>query len=361
VETLESDTDVLWNAVDRTIDGATVSGLLANKLGPLGANRLRRLGRPVPLALQYEERAASVNMLTAAPLLQRIRSSCDGPLLIFKGPEVARLYPSAARRFGDIDLLVSDAQETQRLLLDAGFVASPDPDHAEIEGHHHLQPLKWPSIPLRIEVHSRPNWPPELAPPNVSEIFAASRPTQLGIEGVSAPRPDHHALILAAHAWRDVALDTLRDLIDIAAVSDGLDRNELDAAARRWGIGRIWQQTQRTIDALFFDGRRTFPLRTWARHIVEVRERTVFETHLERHASGFAYLPPRAAVARLGKVVVEEVRPSPGETWRDKLQRSRTAAAHASLPATTRERGIGQTTPLADVVPPERPSDDSER
>ena len=232
---LERDSPDLWDSVDRVIDRATVSGLLANKLGPLGADRLRRLGRPVPSALQYEERAASVNMLTAVPLLQRIRASCKGPMLVFKGPEVARLYPSGARRFGDLDLLVADAEAAQSSLLAAGFVVSPDPEHAAIEGHHHLQPLKWPVIPLRIEVHSRPNWPPELSPPDVTEIFAASVPTPLGVDGVLAPSSDQHALLLAAHAWRDVALDSLRDVIDIAAVADGLDRGELAGAAKAWG------------------------------------------------------------------------------------------------------------------------------
>jgi Uncharacterised nucleotidyltransferase len=355
----ESATPDLWKSVDRLIDRATVSGLLAHKLGPLGANRSRRLGRPIPSALQYEERAATVNMLTAVPLIERIRSSLDGPILVFKGPEVARLYPSGARRFSDIDLLVPDAQAAQRSLLDAGFVASPDPEHREIQGHHHLQPLMWPQIPLRIEMHSRPNWPRQFLPPAVSEIFAASHQTDLGIEGVSAARPDHHALILAAHAWRDVALDTVRDLIDIAAVADGLDRAELAAAAKSWGIGRIWQQTQRTIDALFFERPSTIPLRTWARHVIEVRERTVFETHLERYASGFTYLPFRSALVRLGKVVVEEVSPLPNETWRDKLKRTRTAAAHAGLPTTTRERGLRQTT-LGDVpAPPASASEES--
>ena len=106
-----------------------------------------------------------------------------------------------------------------------------------------------------------------------------------------------------------------------------------------------------TIDALFFGRPRTIPLRTWARHLVEVRERTVFETHVERYAAGFTYLPPRTAVTRFGKVLVEEVRPLEGETWLEKLKRSRTAAANAGLPATTRERGIGKTTRIADAAP----------
>jgi hypothetical protein len=344
--TSDAPTQELWAAVDRLVDGATVSGLLAHKLGALGANRLRRLGLTVPTVLQYEERAASVNMLTAVPLIKRIRASCDGTLVLLKGPEVARLYPSGARRFGDLDILAPEAAETQQALLAAGFVVSPDPDDDAIEGHHHLQPLVWPTIPLRIEVHERPNWPLDVRPAPLREIVDASVPTSFGIDGVRVPRPDHHALLLAAHAWRDVPLDTLRDLVDIAAVAQGLDRAQLQSTAEEWGIGRIWKSTRRTIDALFLGGARTLPLRTWARHLEQVRERTVFETHLERHVSGFSYLPPARALGDAARAVGEDIRPLPGETWGEKLRRMRVAATHARLPMTTRDRGLGQATPL---------------
>lgn len=35
-------------------------------------------------------------MLIAPPLLERIRAACDGPLVLVKGPEIARLYPGGA-------------------------------------------------------------------------------------------------------------------------------------------------------------------------------------------------------------------------------------------------------------------------
>jgi hypothetical protein len=59
---------------------------------------LRRRGDTVPKPLVLEERAASLTMLTAVPLMERVRASCDGPLVLVKGPEVARVYPENAHR-----------------------------------------------------------------------------------------------------------------------------------------------------------------------------------------------------------------------------------------------------------------------
>lgn len=86
----------LWDATDDLIAGATLPGILAHKLGPLAAKRLRRLGEPVPGPLVLEERAASLSMLTAIPLIERVRAGCDGALVLIKGPEVARLYRGGA-------------------------------------------------------------------------------------------------------------------------------------------------------------------------------------------------------------------------------------------------------------------------
>ena len=54
--------------------------------------------------LQYSARIAAIANASAPLLLERIRAICEGPLLLFKGPEVARLYPGSARGFGDLDL-----------------------------------------------------------------------------------------------------------------------------------------------------------------------------------------------------------------------------------------------------------------
>lgn len=76
--------------------------------------------------------------------------------------------------------------------------------------------------------------------------------------------------MIAAHTWHHEPLRTLRDLIDIAAISARVDKRELDRTAAAWGLGRLWRTTDRAIEALFYSGRKTFPLRTWSRHLVSV-------------------------------------------------------------------------------------------
>src|SRR5438876_12119229 len=94
----------LWRSLDRLLEQADVPGAIAHKLGPLAAHRLRRLGRPVPPALEDEERAATLANAPVVPLLERIRASTEGPLVPFKRPEVSHQNPSRARRLADVDL-----------------------------------------------------------------------------------------------------------------------------------------------------------------------------------------------------------------------------------------------------------------
>ena len=76
----------LWTAVDDLLARADLEGILANKLGPLEARRLRLRGDPVPKRLAAEEQLARASMMAAIPLLGRIREIVDGPLLLLKGP-----------------------------------------------------------------------------------------------------------------------------------------------------------------------------------------------------------------------------------------------------------------------------------
>lgn len=350
----------LWAATDRLLERAPLAGILTHKLGPLAASRLRRLGRPLPPPLLAEERAASLAMLTAIPLIHRVRNGCEGPLLLLKGPEVAQLYPRNGRRFGDIDVLTATADEVQRSLLGSGFLLG-EPDFDMSDGlHHHLHPLRWPTIWLNVEVHAGPNWPPRAQRPPLGEILEAAVPSACGIEGVSAPHPLHHTLILASHAWRHEPLFALRDLIDIAVLSEGLDAGELDRLAARWGIGRIWATTRGAAEALLYGGRRTAPLRSWARHLEQVRERTVLENHLQRWLHAFWELPPTAALEQTAQVLRGEVAPAEGESWGTKLGRIAGAvrnpgAAVEHSPVTPRPAGLPADTheqPTADDVAP---------
>jgi hypothetical protein len=269
-----------------------------------------------------EERAAAVSMLTAVPLLERIREHHEGPLLLVKGPDVARLYPGTARRFGDLDLLFEDAAEVHATLAANGFVEVEDPDFEFTPDHHHLQPLRWPTLPLLVEVHKAPNWPRAAArPAPLAEIREARVPSALAVDGLWTPAPLHQALILAVHAWSHVPLHTLRDLIDVAAVAAPLDERELERTAKRWGIGRIWRTTSDAIDAVFYGGRETVPLRIWARHLERIRKQSFLESHVSRLLRPYWEAPAHRATLSLARALGDAVTPLPGETWGEKLRR----------------------------------------
>jgi hypothetical protein len=337
----------LWSAIDRLLGGATIPGILAHELGPLAAYRLRQLGDPVPLPLQLEERAASLSMLTAVPLLERIRASCEGPLMLLKGPEVATHYPGRARRFGDVDILSAQAEDIQRSLVGQGFLEVEEPEHEAIHDHH-LQPLQWPAIPLKVELHVTPNWPVRAIPPPLEVLFEAAEPSSVGVAGVLAPSSLHHALIVSAHAWRHEPLQTLRDLFDVAVMSAGVDAAELERTARKWGIGRMWKTTRAAIDAVFYGGRLTAPLRSWARHLPRVRDRSVFERHLESLVHGYWELPPHLATVDLAQALRQSVTPAAGETWGDKLARARRALRNPRAPTDRTPRRIEGRVPPRD-------------
>ena len=57
-----SSQDDLWHAVDRVLAAGSPERAHAHGLGPLEAQRLRRIGKPVPEALATEARLASFAM-----------------------------------------------------------------------------------------------------------------------------------------------------------------------------------------------------------------------------------------------------------------------------------------------------------
>ena len=268
--------------------------------------------------------------MTAVPLLGRIRSCCEGKLLLLKGPEVGVLYPGRARSFVDIDLLAPDPQAVYDALSANDFVEVDDP-LLPVE-HHHLPPLQWPPLWLRVEIHLRPMWPDGIAPPPLEEIVEAAVPSRLGLAGISAPRPAHHALILAAHDWVHEPLYTLRDLLDIALVARLSTDEELERTARAWGIERLWHTTRGAVEALFGGGRETAALRVWGRHLRAVRERSVLDSHLQRWLNGFWGLPPELALRSTVDAFYRSALPDPGESWRAKLTRVKHAVRHPRQP-----------------------------
>jgi hypothetical protein len=329
---------LLWSSVDALIDSASIDGILAHKLAPLAAVRRRAVGQPVPDVFAAEERIASLAALIADPVLRRIRDVGDGPLVLLKGPEVAALYPRNGRRFRDIDVLVPNADGLHRALREHGFVEMET--SFEHDEHHHLTPLRWPTVPLYVEVHSSPNWPPDFQPPSLAEILEASVPSVVGIEGISAPSRLHHALLLAAHAWRHEPLKTLRDLVDVAVLSADEDPAELQSVAASWGLGRVWDTTRRATGSLFLGERPSAALRIWARHLPAVRERTVFETHLQAALHPFwERSAGSAAIKALGSIRADLV-PAEGESWGTKLGRVPRAIREAQLPHTRRPEQV---------------------
>jgi hypothetical protein len=316
-------TSPLWRSVDALLERGSPDGLRAHKLGPL--------------ASREEQRAASVGAMLAPALVRRIRDAVDGEIVLLKGPEVAALYPAGGRRFSDVDLLVRDADAVQSWLLGAGFVEDEEAVHRD--DHHHLHPLRLPSIWLGVEVHSTPNWPlGATAPPPLDEIFAAAVPSVLGIEGVSAPNRAHHALLLAAHAWRHQPLHLLRDLLDVAALAEGVPEHELHETAEHWGIGKVWRTTYRAVGAIFFGEPDPLPLRLWARHLKEVRTETVLEEHLQRWLHPYWEQRFLSALRDSLTMVGRDLTPAAGETWRERLGQNFDALRHLRAPAASRNR-----------------------
>src|SRR5262245_23510204 len=113
----------LWESVGRLVERAvSLADLQSHRLELLALTRWWELGRPIPPALVEAARVPTVAALAAPALLQRVRDSCDGPIVLLKGPETAACYPVASSRpFDDLDLLVPDALTVQRDLIGAGF------------------------------------------------------------------------------------------------------------------------------------------------------------------------------------------------------------------------------------------------
>jgi Uncharacterised nucleotidyltransferase len=321
----------LWRGVDALVDRMEVDAIRANGLEAYAARRLRETGRDVPADFTHRERATRAAMMIAPNVLARAREAYSGRLLVFKGPEVAALYPSSSSRsFSDIDLIADDADAAQKALLAAGFEEVPDPED-EYAGIHHLVPLRWPSLPIEIEIHDAPKWPDHLPLPPKDELLAEAVESRVA-PGFEAPAPHHHALLLAAHSWGHTPLRSLRDLVDVAAMAEVADPQLTEAAARRWRFERVWRTTKSVADWLVGRAQRPAAVTLFARHLIALREATVFEGHLERWVSAFWMLPPRRALPLAARRFAYELTPAEGETWRGKVRRVAHVARHRSTP-----------------------------
>lgn len=328
----------LWHAVDRlTTRAPSVAELRLHRLEPFAARLWRGAGVPVPEPVAQEERFAAVASLAAPALLARVRDAVDGPIVVMKGAEIAGLYPDPAlRSFRDVDLLVEDAEAAQRALLAAGFEEFGDA-HRYV-GIHHLRPLVARDLPVGIEVHSRPKWVDRLPSPDVGLLLESAVPGRTGIEGILGLPPAMHALVLAAHSWAHEPLRRIRDLVDVAAAWKAAGEGEVDALAGEWGVERLWATTRRMIENVFGHDRVPWSFRPWSRHLLDARERTVFEAHATRWLSPGAGLPRRAAIGCMAETLAAEVKPAPDEGWPEKLRRMGMAVVHARYARTHHER-----------------------
>jgi len=324
-----ADTTSIFERLDALLDRApSLHDLEHHRLLLVAARRRRALGQEVPDRMLAAERMAAAGALAAPRLMERVRASVDGPLLLVKGAAVALHYPDPAlRSFGDLDLIVPDADRTQRQLVDAGFEEYGEP--WVYEGLHHLMPLGVPDLPLVAEVHHEPKWLYGLEPPGVDELIALSEPAPHLCEGFRTLPPGPHALLLAAHTWAHYPLTPLRDLLDVVLLARHADHAEIDRLARDWGIARVWRSTWRAADFLFGDAARPASARIWARHLADVRERTVLESHLQRWLSGVWALPRREGLHHLRAAVAADLRREGDEPWGPRLGRTRMALRNA--------------------------------
>ena len=302
----------------------------------LAARRLRLQGRPVHRQLVHDEQLAAAVTLSTPLLLRRVRAAYDGPVVLMKGPVLAELYPEPRLRpFGDVDILVADAERAQRALLAAGFRPVGDP--SLFRNIHHLRPLVAPGLALTVEVHDRPKWPEGCDAPSVEELLARAIPAPAGLLTLPAAE---HALVVAAHSWAHSPLGRLGHLLDVHLLAAGAEEADLRTLARRWGLERLWETTARASGALFGDGRSSWPLRTWARSLPAVRERTVFERHLETCFAPFwALRIPRSAAAA-GRGALGTMRRQPEEAWGEKLARTSRALRSPRAPLSKHRQAL---------------------
>ena len=329
-----------WDAVALLVDRApSTDALRAHGLQLLAAHRLRAVGRSVPDDLVAAERAAAIVSLAVPIVLERVRSAISGPVVLLKGPELAARYPSPVLRpFGDLDLLVADPASAHRALHAAGFLV--DAGNAAARAHH-LPPLRWPGLPLPVELHHAVRSPAWVRLPPGADLVAVAVPGATGVDGILSLPPEYHALVVAAHAWAHGPLARFLDLVDIAVLLAGADRSRVAALARAWGMSRLWAATLAVADALFVPGTPVDPaLRFAGRHLWAVRERTVLEVHLARWLGGLAAATPAASLGATWSAVKSDLRPRPGEAGRVKAARAGRAVLAAFRPFSDHARNV---------------------
>lgn len=319
----------LWAAVDALVARAPgVGALRFHRLDLLAAARRQARGEPVDPALREGERIVAMRALAVPHLLQVLRRTVDGPLVLMKGPEVAAGYPSPDwRPFGDLDVFTPDPGAAFAALLATGFT-----DIGKCDAGHHAPPLVWPGVPLTIELHGTVKWITGHVAPPTDHLLDLTRPSATGLPGIEAFIPAAHAVLLAVHAWGHGPLQCLGQLIDVAVMLDQADPAQAAALAQSWGCERLWRTTCDAIDALLGQHASSAPLRTWARHLRSNREPRVVERAVARIAGPLWALPPRQAAAAIAVELLHVPQRYDWETREEQLQRTRQALRHPFKP-----------------------------
>jgi hypothetical protein len=320
----------VWDRVDSLLAKAPHDDALClHRVDLLEVRRRRAYGLDLG-TLASNEAAAAVCDLAVVPLLARARDAWHGPLVLHKGPELSLDYPGPRlRRFCDLDLLTDDAEGAQAALLAAGF---QEARQAESHGaDHHQCALRWPGLPLTVELHSGPRRGDGVPAPAADELIASAVPSRLGVAGLATLAPAQHSLVLAGHAWSHEQLGRLGHLIDVAVTLQRADESEVAALARRWGCSRMWRTTRAAIGAVLEGTGRSAAVALWARHLRGARERTVFEWHVRGALAPFWGLPGTHVPTAIANEARGKAGPEGGEPWPAKLRRTGLALRNAGV------------------------------
>ena len=161
--TQHGDLDTIWAGVDGLLERADERALVFHRLEPFAARRLRGSAAS-PGRLAEVERLGAAFALAATPISPGRGPRSTARSSSSRGPSWPSLYPEPSLRISrDLDLVAPDPRGAQAALLTAGFVEAGDPE-LYARAPHEL-PLAWPGLPVEVEVHARPNWPPWLEAP----------------------------------------------------------------------------------------------------------------------------------------------------------------------------------------------------
>jgi hypothetical protein len=195
--------------------------------------------------------------------------------------------------------------------------------------------VTFPDLPVIIELHHAPKLPPFARTVATAELLAHAVPSRWD-DRLRAPSPAEHAVLVAGHAWVERPLRRLLDLVDVELLLAETTRAEAAGVARRWGVERRWAATLAAADAILGDAPPPWTLRSWARNLPAVRERTRGEELLERALAPFAALPPGRAAMAGATALASGLNPRSGESLTGRLRRGPYEHPALSSPARSR-------------------------